>query len=40
MPPEIEINIKYDKKLPNEIISLLRNIQLHLNNMNRILEHY
>ena len=41
MPPEIEeLNIKYKRKLSNEIISELRNMRLRVNNMLRIMEHY
>jgi hypothetical protein len=41
MPPEIEeLNIQYKRKLNNEIISELRNMQLRINNMLRIMEQY
>ena len=40
MPPEIEINIKFNRKLSDEIISELRNMRLHISNMLRIMEHY
>jgi hypothetical protein len=41
MPPEIEeLNIQYKRKLNNEIISVLRNMQLRINNMLRIMEQY
>jgi hypothetical protein len=41
MPPEIEeLNIRYKRKISDEIISVLRNMQLRVNNMLRIMERY
>ena len=41
MPPEIEeLNFNFNRKLNNEIISELRNMQLRINNMLRIMEQY
>ena len=41
MPPEIEeLNINFNRKLNNEIISELRNMRLRINNMLRIMEQY
>jgi len=41
MPPEIEeLNIRYKRKISDEIISELRNMRLRVNNMLRIMEHY
>jgi hypothetical protein len=41
MPPEIEeLNIRYKRKISDEIISELRNMRLRVNNMLRIMERY
>ena len=41
MPPEIEeLNIKYKRKLSNEIILVLRDMRLRVSNMLRIMEQY
>ena len=41
MPPEIEeLNIRYNRKISDEIISELRNMRLRVNNMLRIMERY
>ena len=41
MPPEIEeVNIRYKRKISDEIILVLRDMRLRVNNMLRIMEHY